>query len=263
MRAKMPLKLSIKIPSSFSEVFRAKVRASVDNALDDARPKIVALIVDRVTSAADTALQSQADVFKRAIQDSGAITLDESGVKVHIKDPKVLSLDAGYDAFDIKAKMLPHAKRFSKKGEPFIDVPFTHRPYGRDSAGRGGVPKSVLRTLYKQADKVAADVNVRSNIKSVPRSFERTMHFGEQTIKMPVQHKTGLYTGMIYSRQSSSQGTFKTLRRISGASDPSSWWHPGFRGVGIFRKVFNQLRGDTRRVLRDSFARNGLRVKLQ
>jgi hypothetical protein len=32
-----------------------------------------------------------------------------------------------------------------------------------------------------------------------------------------------------------------------------SWWHPGFRGLGIFKKVFREIRPDISKIIRDRF----------
>jgi len=262
----MPLKFNIKIPSSSSAAIHAKLRPAVEKALADAKPKLVVLIVDRVTMEADTKLHSQAAAYKKAIQDPHAITVDEHGIKVHIKDPTVLALDGGVNSFDIKAKMLPYAKHFSKKGAPYIDVPFTHQPYGRFFGGKDGVPKNVLKSLYKKANKIESDdIRVRTNVHgAAPKSFERELTFGDKKVTTQVHHKTSIHANMIMSRtRGVSSGSFKTIRRISAASDAMSWWHPGFQGLGIFRKVFDQLKRDINHVIGDSFRRVGLKARFK
>lgn len=260
----MPLKFSIKIPSSSSAAIAAKLKPLVEKAFADATPKIAALVVDRVTQEADMKLKSMAPQYKRAVQDPDAVKVDEHGLKIHIKDPVVLALELGVNSFDIKAKMLPHAQRFGRSG-PYIDVPFSHRPY---SATKGeGVPKSVLSSLFKKADKAGPEESVRSGVKgAAPRQFERSLSFGGSTVTTQVKHKVGIHENMIYARRATggvSQSSFKTIRRISSNSDPMSWWHPGFTGLGIFRKVFNEVNRDVNRIIGDSFRVVGLKARFK
>lgn len=265
------MKITVKLPASVGASITAKIKPLVQAAFADATPKIAALVVDRVVAEAHTKLHSMAEAYVHAVQDPDAIKVDADGVSIHIKDPIVLALEAGVNSFDIKAKMLPHARHFGKNGVPYVDVPFSHRPYGKGfRGGPDAVPKNVLRSLHNKANTAIAksgphDGQVRSNAHGAPpRSFERTLTFNGKSVTTQVQHKSGKHDNMIYGFKAAPGGrSYKTIRRISGNSDPMSWWHPGFPALNIFNKVFASVKRDINRIIGDSFARHGLKASFK
>ncbi len=128
----MPLKLSTQIRSpgkaggKISKIFKA--------AFKDAQPKIAALLVDRATVEANKTLKTLAVVYGEALNKPDSIKLTDEGIEIQLVSKIAQAVEGGAAAWDMKAEMLAKAKKFSKGGVPYIDIPFKHSTSGARGA---------------------------------------------------------------------------------------------------------------------------------
>lgn len=224
----------------------------------NAKPKIAALIIDRVEAQANKDLKRLASRYKAGLRHPESIKITPSGVDVVLKDPVAAIMEDGASAFDIKRQMLSKAKKFSKKGIPYIDVPFAHQARSIPS----GMRKAISR-------KAAAEGTSTTRLpsKTPGRQFTRTLHkrtlgipFG--TKKQKVAHKRGIHDDLTRHSGGPKKGaSYQTIRRISAKSAPGSWWHPGFKGLKLLKKVVPSLNADIQDIVRDSLRAAGIPTK--
>ena len=131
----MKIKLSIKMPPiDGRKLVASKVVKTIDRALSIGRVRVVPLLVDRVQQMADKDVPAIASRYVKAMNAPNAVVLDDKGLTVNITDPLVVAAEQGTKGYDLKAKLLAHAKHSGKNG-PYVDVPFTHKA--------GDVPRNV------------------------------------------------------------------------------------------------------------------------
>ncbi len=237
-------------------------------AFKDAQPKIAALIIDRVSAEANRTFKGMAPLYTDALDKSDSIKLTEDGVEVKLATPTAQAMESGAPAYDLKKALLSKAKRFSKKGTPYVDVPFKHTTSG--ARGTTQLPAEIKQAITArariQAEDGGAPQTTRLPMKTAGKKFTRTLlqrrrflpGFGK--VKQSVEHKRGLHDDLIRQRTpgragSRSSVSYSTVRRISAKSSPSSWWHPGFKGSGILRKTLPKLKTEIRAILTDSLAK--------
>jgi len=274
----MPLKWSIRIPSHASSAISRKLKPAVEKATKMAMPRVAALIIDHASSEADRRLNTMAAEFKAALHQPDAITVTDTGIEIRLTTQLARSLELGGSSFDIKAKMLTHAKHFSKDGAPYIDVPFQHAasagasrmsalPPAVRAAMTHAVATAKATAIKAGASKSeAAAQTVRLKQRTPGKVFERTLVVGGKTLTTRVAHKRGIHDDLIRTAVAGAGRAVtkhSTIRRISSKSSPTSWWHPGFKGVGIFKAVMPQVRKDVEAIIRDSFKSVGLAVRFK
>lgn len=268
---------SIKIPSHAASAIGAKLRPAVERATKAAMPRVAALVIDHVSIEADKKLQTTAGQFKAAFQQPGAVTLTDTGVAIAFTDPFALALEKGFQAFDIKAKMLAKARKFTKGGSPYVDVPFQHAAVGESrmqalpAEVRFAMNTAVARaqTEARKAGATREEVatqTVRLPRKTPGRKFTRTLMFGSSAVETSVEHKRGIHDDLLRTAVMGSKraiSSYKTIRRISANSAATSWWHPGFKGVGVFVTIIPRLRREIEAIIRDAYRAAGLPVRFR
>jgi len=231
------------------------LKPALDKAMADAKPKIAALIIDRVEVQADKLLKRMAPRYKRGLSQPESIKITPQGVEITLKDPVAAIIEEGGTAYDIKKVMLARATKFSKTGAPYIDVPFDH--------AAGEIPSGMKRAISRKASQGGTSTT-RFPSKTPGRSFTRTLHKRKLgvpfTSKQRVTHKQGVRDDLI-RHSSGGRNTYQTIRRISSKSPPSSWWHPGFKGLKLFKKVVPPLKDDILNIVRDSLRAAGIPTK--
>ena len=252
----MKIKLSIKLPSSFKGIVASKVTRTFSRAIVIARSRIVPLVLDRAQALVDKEAPAMADRYKKALAAPGAIDVTDKEVTLTITDPLVIAVERGTKAFDLKAKLLMHAKHSSKKGGMYIDIPFTHKA--------GDVPSSIRSALTRKAKSAGGAADVRLTMQTKGRSFTRLLQRGKisQALglspkKQKVQHKRGIHDDMM--RKSTKTGSrssmsYTTIRRLSANSSSTSWWNPGFKAAHVLDKVLPNVKRDVAAIIRDAFA---------
>jgi hypothetical protein len=266
----MPLPVTIQVLSAKGDAIRAKIDAAVKRAMTEAAPNVTTLLIDRLSQEADRSLGASAQEYKRGIQDPQAIEITEHSVTLRPITPAAQALEAGYQAYDIKARVLAKARRFDRNGDPYVDVPFSHK-----TEGTGAMPGEVKASLDRELRNVQARLRhagqstagavARHRAHTPGQSFTRTLHGpnGQPAAQLAVQHKRGIHDDMIRRRlrERSRSSEYSTFRRISANSDPLSWWHPGFHGVKLFSKVRAQVKEQIERIFADALTAQGLTVK--
>jgi hypothetical protein len=249
------VKIDIKAPAFDRLLLFTKLKPAVDRAVVLAQPKITALLIDRVTTTANAKLRTMAQHYRREIQKPGVVTTSSGGVTIEIKDPIVKALENGAPAFDLKARLLANAKKFSKKGVPYVDVVFQH--------SGASVPRAI-----KAKARSSGMVTTRVKGKTPGIAFDRKLQvksaLGYRTTKQPVVHKRGIQDDMIVSRGRAGRRasvSYATIRRISGKSAASSWMHPGFRPARIIAEVGLKSRSEIVTILRASLNASGVKTK--
>jgi hypothetical protein len=258
----MPLKLSMKILSpakpggKMSRIFKA--------AFKDAQPKIAALIVDRVTTEANRVFKTMAPLYTEGLNKPDTVKLTDGGITVALGTKVSQAMETGASAWDIKKAMLAKAKKFSKQGSPYIDVPFKHTTTG--SRGSTRLPAAVKAAIDAHAPSPGSS-GARATTTRLPmkqkarRRFTRLLRDDiHGKVSQKVKHKSGLQSGLI---RRSTRGTkkapgatsYSTVRRISMKSNTSSWWHPGFKEAGILKKTLPKLKSEIRAILVASLAK--------
>jgi hypothetical protein len=261
----MQVRINVSMPSLAAGLFKRKLEGAFVRARMAAAPQIQALLVDRINRGLDGKLQGTgATQYRRAIMKPGAIKVDDAGIAVEITDPFVVMLEKGTKAFDMKPKLLAHAKHSSKGGTPYVDVPFHH---AADS-----IPSGLKKAMAKVASRGGRkESTVRNSVRTPGRSFTRAL-LGKprsllgrfMTKKQAVQHKRGIHDDLI--RRATPIGkkasvSYTTVRRVSAKSAPGSWWHPGMKGIHLVPQVLQDARTTIIDILRDNLSDEGVRVK--
>lgn len=183
-------------------------------------------------------------------------------------------VDFGAPPRDMKPDLLAGRKtRISKKGEPYIIIPFRH-----------GIPGTTTMpampvTVYRQAQRLAFSptvgtygaLNIHGQMIRRKVTAWGAGHGGEmgparlgasaygQRTKLtprllglpPYTWKTGLYAGMVRVGRPGHAG-YLTFRAVSEKSDPSSWIHPGIRPSHISQRVAEKARPEVVRILSEA-----------
>ncbi len=252
----MKVKLSVKIPSSSGRVLLAKATAAYRRAVDVARPRVTALVVDRAAAAADKLAPDFAPRYKAALRKPGAVIVTAKEVTITISDPVVVAVERGAQAFDMKAKLLARGKP-AKGGGVYVDVPIRHKA--------GSVPQA-MRTAARRAARTFGGIGeLRMPAKTQGKSFTRVLHRGpiSQALgvgpkKQDVKHKRGVRDDLIRKSSRRSTGSisvrYTTVRRISSNSLASSWWHPGFKARRALDDVLSGAKREIAAIIRDAVA---------
>ena len=263
----------VTVPKGAAAAIAKKLAPLAKKAAAVALPKVTALIVDRVTQAADTKFKRMAPAYKQALQDPNAISIENEQVQIRLISPLAQALEHGADAFDMKTKLLAKAK----PGKRYVDIPMQHA--AGPSTHMQSMPESVANKLRALASKAkaaglkagltveqASMLTVRTKDKTPGKTFERTFTIGGTQYSTTVQHKRGIHDEMIRTATWGGKkaiAKYQTIRRISDASDPASWWHPGFRPAKLFATVMPTLKDQIQAIIRDSFSDVGLKVKFK
>lgn len=237
-------------------------------------PKMAEFAIDRLSQEADSVLRTSSGTYKRGLQHPDAIKVTPTTAVVQIVGKAAAGLEEGYDSFDIKAHMLKGNTKGS--GTPYVDVPFRHGA-AETTAHFQGMPKDVKTAMdsavkKRQAELRSAGASQRDIATATARlaqitpgrTFSRKLRFGTSSIDTTVQHKRGIYDDMIRTakwKKSRAESTYHTIRRISAESAPTSWWHPGYKGAKLFKKIRAEVERTARHILIDQLRLAGVKAK--
>lgn len=252
----MRVKLSIKIPSSSGSVLASRVTSAFRAAIERARPRIVALVVDRASAAVDKLVPEFAPRYKAALRARDAVVVTDREITIKIADPVVSAVELGAAAFDMKPKLLARGKT-SKSGGVYVDVPIQHKP--------GSVPQAIRTAGRRLARTIPDSPTVRLRATTPGKSFTRELHRGPISRalgigprKQEVKHKRGIYDDVIRTsstrRYRGSSVSYTTVRRVSSNSSPSSWFHPGFKPRKALDYVLPKAREDIAKIISESMS---------
>lgn len=234
-------------------------------------PKMASYVVDRLTRIADDRLKTSANIYKQGLQQPGSVDVNEEGFNVRLVGEVPEALENGYDAFDIKVKMMQSPSRRQGLSGPYVDVPFRHGA-SEKSTRLQGMPADIKQRMQNavRREQRAAKREGRSpgtvRLKGRSPGSERVqkLRFGAMTQEVVTRTKQGIYDDMFRTQRKVGKRTqtqYKTIRRISARSAPTSWWHPGYEGVQGMREVGKELESVAERIFKDELRKEGLDVK--
>jgi len=150
-------------------------------------------------------------------------------VVMRLTGDEAVNTETGVAPYDLKPGMLKSkkAKRSKKTKDPYMDVPMSHRTSQR---GHGTLVPSNMRQAVQKAAKEAKQENAAMRI----------FKGGKGKASTP-------QTDMVVKPE----GTAQTFRRVSKNSDPSSWIHPGTKGIGVFTEVAQEIEQEKGQVIAD------------
>jgi hypothetical protein len=159
-------------------------------------------------------------------------------------------LEQGCSAFDMKIFLLKSSKvKRTKKGKPYITIPFSHTAPGGGIRGPLTMPRPVYR-LASQLTVGGSSLNLPIKLSGYgmrSKLSQDLAKFGNYT------WKSSPYQGMTKIQKSSGRTGFATFRRVSKNSDSSSWIHPGLPGVKCseiaLRRVQSQVSTIVERII--------------
>lgn len=135
----MRLRLSIGIRS---QSIGSSIQNGARKAIRDVERKLPSLVRGVLEEEAEKVLGASARVYKAGLQ----VSVNRGGIVVRMARGLPEALETGFDQFDIKPGLLARARKFSKTGEPYIDVPL--------GASRSGMSRarSTIRRLSARSD---------------------------------------------------------------------------------------------------------------
>jgi len=157
-------------------------------------------------------------------------------------DPSVNHLEDGYDAFDMKPGLLNGPKaRYTKGGVKFNIIPF--RIGAKEAApvlkyGSAVAPRDFTQTWKK--DFGGALNAKKAGISGIQRGADGTPLQGVvgrvgRNKNVPPNLQGMNKIQKTYGKTTQSQ--YMTFRTVSSKSKPSSWQHPGFKGIQAFQEI--------------------------
>jgi len=247
------IRFSLSIPSS---VVASKATKTAKRALDIARQRIVPLVVERASAAADKKAPDFAPRYRAAVRSSRAVEVTDKAVTITINDPVVKAVEYGAKAFDMKPKLLARATKTSKSGSAYVDVKISHDKYS--------IPYETRMPMLHAGIRAGSTAKVRSTTKTEGKMFTRQLHrgaignaLGLSPKKQKVKHKRGFHDDLIRSSRSvrgKPVVSYSTFRRLSARSPASAWWHPGFKPRRVLESVLPDARREIAGIIRDSLS---------
>ena len=150
-------------------------------------------------------------------------------------------ISEGTPARDQKLGLRGYKKtRYSKKGDPYLIVPFRHSTKSMKSAKRRSSSSGKTRSVSNFFRKSAKSMITHND----PVSHQRTYRWAGTSgfaAKVLGTHKSDIYSGMTRFETStgkSSSSAYMTFRVMSSKSDPKSWIIPAKKGIDITNLVF-------------------------
>lgn len=208
-------RLSIKT-HSLSKAIVAKAAATAKKSLTRAMEKAAR---NAVAVIREEAKQADTKAYAKALTEPGVVETTENGFSINLDRSSVKDLEVGFKPYDMKPKLLKYGKQ-SKNGGRYVDIPFTH--------AASTVPSGIKRALQ-----------------SVPRVSMTTPGKVFRRLGKTVRHTQGIHDDMMKSG-----GKYTTIRRLSTNSDPQLWWHPGFKGYNLLKKLEKRIKADTIAILK-------------
>ena len=129
-------------------------------------------------------------------------------------------LEQGYAPFDMKLGFSKSGRKHSKKnGGWYMTIPFRH---GTPNSFMYGKP--MPKNIHKQGKSLGSGQRLRvdGEVRKSWNGYEHKSNIHDGLTKIVKQYESG-----------KTQSKYMTFRRVSDNSSPSSWQHPGFKGVKI------------------------------
>ncbi len=152
------------------------------------------------------------------------------------------AIESGFPAFDMKEGILngPKAKT-GKNGNRYSTIPFyVGTPTALEENFNGGL---MPKEIYKQMKNRDAGVPLEASELKSPFD-QRKVHevqTGPQQWEV-YQHKSPIYEGLTKKTDAvTKQNTYMSFRRVSDASDPSAFYHPGIEARHLADRALGQL----------------------
>jgi len=186
-------------------------------------------------------------------------------------------LEYGKGPWDMKPMLLSGPKaRISKNGTRYNIIPFRHgtsAAHGRNAHFKP-MPKDILgqAKALKPSFAMMAPTKVRMANGKIQTSMQpKGLKWGEslqgtekrypagQNPTTGYQHKAGIYEGMYRIRkryEKATQSKYMTFRVVSDKSDPSSWWHPGYKAHHIAAGVKQYCQPGVEAIIKDAAHRD-------
>lgn len=207
------------------------VSPKIVSAVQSAIYTSLSIIRDKWQTEAQNALHSTLPQYLMGLQwDSVTYPYNNSAFSgaVILKGKFPNMLEVGFGAFDQKLGFSKSKKIHRKKdGGWYLTIPIRHSTPGGYMFG-SPMPKDIYGVAKKLGNgeslKVAGAGDLNWN---------------------GYQRKSNQYDGLtriIKSYQKAKQSQYYTFRRVSDKSDPSSWMHPGYKGVHIAKNIENFAR---------------------
>lgn len=223
---------------SISESFNLGQR-EIDSLLDFVAKEVTARFAEQWEQEAIDNLHSSRQQYINSL-----VVVDEGPAKGAVmlvgKFPNMI--ENGMDSFDMKQGMIngPNAK-IGANGKKYNTIPFSFgTPGALQENFTGGILPKEIYSIVKE--KPANEPIERYDLKNVSQSLKQPQ---KKSVKMPesksfkdYQHKSSIYEGVSKRTDAATgQNTYGSFRRVSEASDPESWIHPGLEEMNIADKA--------------------------
>ena len=179
----------------------------------------------------------------------------KSGVEVNLDYAE--KLEQGFDAFNEKEGLLESPKvkwtvaRKNHPSQPYIDVPFEH--------AASGVPSSIQNEIGQKGRSLGL-IRVSENLPDAPAGLRSALAPTKLGLK-PYTWRAGMFTGMVRgSADYGNKNGYVAFRRVSLASDPSSWIHPGITPKPVTKAIKENIGVELSRMVSSGFQSDVLRL---
>lgn len=183
---------------------------------------------DWVSKAQDS-LNSRRQSYISAIKKFYPYNNDDLQAVIKLDTSFSRMIEEGSPPFDMKRGFVNSTKKTTTSKGWYLTIPIRH---GTPETFQYGSP--MPKEVYTLAKKLNAG-----------QKLSITGNLG--TSFTGYNHKNNIYDGMrkvIHSYKNSAQSQYVTFRRVSNNSDPSSWYHPGFKPISLIPKVASNVQSN-------------------
>lgn len=238
-------------------MFEINLSAKIDG-LDIALEDIEAATFEAVQYAVEQAVINTYDEAKRLAQERLVTTRADYIKGLNLESPSanvwIISLNGkipnmwedGFPSFDMKPGLLagPNSK-FGKNGEVYNTVPYRHQIYSKVATNKAGptLRDAAKILIFKQnLNKTIRDGATNRPVQGLAGKLGPTTVKNLQGLAkyQNTYNSAKTVNGQIQAFQTT-QSQYLTFRRVSTASDPSKWIHPGYKGAQIFPDLEHYL----------------------
>lgn len=170
----------------------------------------------------------------------GIVAGDDGTVTLHGELPN--KMESGSPAYDMKEMLLNGPNAEVGKNGRYNTVRFEH---GTPSASKSKFANVMSKEIYGKAKRL----NPGQKLKIEGTGKSKLFRDPKSGVIMHYKHKSVVEHDMTREKiQGSRRYSYSTFRRVSeGASDPNSWWHPGFEALNLAEKAFDKF--DIKKIL--------------
>lgn len=170
-------------------------------------------------------------------------------------------LERGFDAFDEKTGLLrspkvkwtagPDEEHPDRQSHPYIDVPFEHT--------EKSIPRAIKSEVTRQGRSLGI-IRLGKGLGSAQAGI-RSQTAPEKLGLSPYTWRAGMFTGMVRGKVGpENRGRYMTFRRVSLASDPSSWIHPGVSPKPVTKALRENIGAQLAGMVSSAFERDVMRL---